>query len=175
LPGQGSAVDDRERKGTPIVSPITPDQMNVVMDRLTTTPSAVLAGQYVQVNVNTAPAEVLGSIIGMTEEEAKAIVERRRSMAGADKLTPAWLVTTGTMTPERFAVLANKFTARSIQFTADVIGFADHVGTFRRLQVVLEMRGHIAQVRYYRDISSLGLGFPVKDDERSEGFAFSPE
>jgi len=82
------------------------------------------------------------------------------------------VVTTGVLSPEKFAVLSNKLTARSIQFTADVIGFADHVGTFRRLQVVVEMRGHMAQIRYYRDISSLGIGYPVKDDERSEGLAF---
>ena len=45
----------------------------------------------------------------------------------------------------------------------------------RRIQAVIEMRGHMAQVRYYRDISSLGIGYPVQDDERSEGFAFGNE
>jgi type II secretory pathway component PulK len=151
---------------------VTAEQMNIVMDRLTTVKSAVQVGQ---INVNTAPAEVLQSLIGMTPEEAKAIVERRRSIAGPDKTTPAWLVSSGALEPAKFAVLSNKLTARSIQFTADVIGFADHVGTFRRIQAIIEMRGHMAQVRYYRDISSLGIGFPVKDDERSEGFAFGNE
>ncbi|HON68232.1 MAG TPA: type II secretion system protein GspK [Phycisphaerae bacterium] len=168
-PDDGNEEDDEARKGTPVVSPVTPEQMNVVMDRLTTVKSAVRVGQ---INVNTAPVEVLQSLIGMTLEEAQAIVARRRTMSGQDKMTPAWVVTTGVLSPEKFAVLSNKLTARSIQFTADVIGFADHVGTFRRLQVVVEMRGHMAQIRYYRDISSLGIGYPVKDDERSEGLAF---
>jgi len=74
--------------------------------------------------------------------------------------------------PQTFALVSNMLTTRSIQFTAEVIGFADHTGAFKRIQVVLEMRGHLAQVRYYRDLTSLGIGYPVFDDERSEGFAF---
>jgi hypothetical protein len=38
---------------------------------------------------------------------------------------------------------------------------------------VVEMRGQLAQLKYYRDITSIGIGYPVHDDERSEGFAFS--
>lgn len=177
--GAGTRPDEEEdeaareaRRGTPIVSPVTAEQMEIAMDRLATVTSPVRVGQ---INVNTAPVEVLMSIIGMTAEEADAIATRRRSMEGPDKMTPAWMVSSGALSPEKFAVLSNKFTSRSIQFTADVIGFADHVGTFRRLQAVIEMRGHMTQIRYYRDISSLGIGFPVRDDERSEGFAFRNE
>jgi type II secretory pathway component PulK len=170
--GEDSGQDKEAKKGTPIVSPVSPEQMNLVMDRLTATPSPTLIGQ---ININTAPLEVLRTIIGLTDEEAKAIVERRRQMAGPDKKSVAWLVATGALTPQKFAVISNKITSRSIQFTADIVGFADHVGTFRRIQTVIEMRGHMAQIRYYRDISSLGMGYPVKDDERSEGFAFGNE
>ncbi|MBI4581257.1 MAG: general secretion pathway protein GspK [Planctomycetes bacterium] len=172
--GSQPGEDDEARKGEPVISPVTPEQMNVVLDRLT-----VRSPQQIQVpgriNVNTAPFEVLRSIIGITDEEAKRIVEARKSLAGPDKMTTAWLVTSGALAPEKYAVIANKITARSIQFTADVIGFADHVGTFRRLQAVIEMRGHMAQIRYYRDISSLGIGFPVKDDERTEGLSYQPQ
>jgi type II secretory pathway component PulK len=139
------------------------------MDRLTVKATPALRGK---INVNTAPVEVLRTVIGLTDEEANAIVERRRNTAAEDRKTTAWLVTTGALTPEKFAVLSNELTARSIQYSADVIGFADHTGSFRRLQAVIEMRGHMAQVLYYRDISSLGIGYPVKDDERSEGLAY---
>jgi hypothetical protein len=43
----------------------------------------------------------------------------------------------------------------------------------KRIEAVVEMRGQISQIKYYRDISSLGIGFPIHDDQRSEGFAFS--
>ena len=60
----------------------------------------------------------------------------------------------------------------AVQFMVDVIGFSDHVGTARRIQAVVEMRGQLAQLRYYRDLSALGMGYPVWDDQRSEGFSF---
>ena len=167
---EGEGEEEEVGKGTPIVSPARPEDMHVLFDRLTVSRTPVLAGQ---INVNTAPLQVLMSIVGMTREEADAIVARRNQVEGIEKRTPAWLVANGALQPERFAVLCNQFTGRSIQFTIDVIGFADHTGTARRIQAVVEMRGHMAQIKYYRDITGLGLGFPVKDDERSEGLAFS--
>lgn len=155
-----------------MASNMTPDQMAVAMNRLTAVQKQQIQGL---INVNTAPVEVLRTIIGLTDEEAQNIVSRRSGITGPDKATTAWLVTTGTLTPEKYAVISNKITARAIQYTADVIGFADHVGTYRRLQAVIEMRGHMAQIRYYRDISGLGIGFPVHDDEGSSGLAYKPQ
>jgi len=82
-------------------------------------------------------------------------------------------VTSGAISPETFALISNLVTTRSIQFTIDAIGFNDQVGSVKRLQVVVEMRGELATIKYFRDITSLGIGFPVWDDQRSEGFAFS--
>jgi hypothetical protein len=53
-----------------------------------------------------------------------------------------------------------------------VIGFADHVGAVQRVEAVVEMQGQLAQVKYYRDITSLGVGYPLDGDQRSEGFEF---
>ena len=64
-------------------------------------------------------------------------------------------------------------TTLSIQFTIDSVGFADHTGATQRLRVVVEMRGQLSQVKYYCDITSLGIGYPVHDDERSEGLAYT--
>ena len=58
-------------------------------------------------------------------------------------------------------------TARAYQFRVESIGFADHVGTFCRLEVVLKMQGRTCQVAYWRDLSSLGLGWPVHGQEGS--------
>ena len=83
-----------------------------------------------------------------------------------------WLVSAGVLDPAKFAVTCNSMTARSIQFTVDVIGFADHVGAVQRVQAVVEMQGQLAQVRYYRDITGLGIGYPLDGDQRSEAFEF---
>jgi len=161
--------DKSKGKGTPIVSPVTAEELAACMDRLTVANEAVLPGL---INVNTAPLAVLRTIPGIKEEEAQAIFGKRKQVSGEEKMTTAWLVSTGVLTPKKFAKISNLITARSIQYAVDVIGFADHVGTFRRVQAVVEMRGQLAQIRYYRDISALGVGYPVWDDQRSEGFSF---
>ncbi len=161
---------DRERdRGQPLPNPIGAEQMAVLMDRLTVVNQPVLIGQ---INVNTASAPVLRTIPGLTEADVEAIVSRQQQLGGEDKMTPAWLVTSGALPPEKFALVSNLVTTRSIQFKVDAIGFADHVGAAARIQAVIELRGQLAQIKYYRDVSSLGLGFPVWDDQRSEGFAF---
>jgi len=165
----GGKTSAPKSKGTPVVSPATAGELVVLMDRLTVANTPVLPGL---INVNTAPLAVLRTIPGLTEEEVQAIVGRRDRVGGEEKMTTAWLVSAGALEPKRFALISNLVTARSIQFSVDVIGFADHVGTACRIQAVVEMRGQLAQLRYYRDISALGMGYPVWDDQRSEGFAF---
>jgi hypothetical protein len=166
--GEGGGRGGRS-KGTPVQSPVTPEDMGILMDRLTANPVPATAGL---INVNTALPEVIQTIPGITPEQAEAIVEKRTSVDAVQKSTPAWLVISGALDPQTFALISNQVTTRSIQFTIDSIGFADHTGAFKRLQAVVEMRGQLAQLKYYRDISSLGMGYPVRDDERSEGFAF---
>jgi len=170
--GSGTATqpggeDDSNPKA---ISPVTADMLPVLLDRLTV--SDMMAQQVGLINVDTAPPEVLVCIPGLTEEEASAIVAKRSQLSGEEKKTPAWLVTSGVLSPERFMLINNSVTARSIQFSGDVIGFADHTGTYRRLQVVLEMQGHFARLKYFREISSLGRGYPVWDDQQSEGLTF---
>jgi hypothetical protein len=157
----------------PIISPVTPDQMPVLCDRFH--PSDARVEKSVVkglINVNTASPRVLRTIVGLSDEDVEAIVSQREMLSGEDKASLGWLVAYGALEPQKFAVVAPMLTTRSIQFTAEVIGFADHSGAFKRIQAILEMRGHIAQVLYYRDITSLGIGYPVRDDERSDGLAF---
>jgi hypothetical protein len=160
-------VDDSTPKA---ISPVTAEMLPVLLDRLTV--SDMMAQQVGLINVNTAPKEVLMCIPGLTEEEASAIVSKRPQLSGEEKKTPAWLVTSGALAPEKFMLINNSVTARSIQFSADVIGFADHTGAYRRLQVILEMQGHFARLKYFREISGLGRGYPVWDDQQSEGLTF---
>jgi len=108
----------------------------------------------------------------LSPEQAATIVAQRQQIAGDQKTSIGWLVANGALDAETFALVSNMLTTRSIQFSADVIGFADHTGTFKRFEVVVEMRGHLAQIVYFRDISSLGAGYPVWNDEQSEGLSY---
>jgi len=141
------------------------EDLPLILDVLTTQALPVLPGL---VNVNTAPVEVLIAV-GFSDDEAGRIVEARATLSGEEKTTLAWLVDQGIVTPDRLAELYDKITVRSLQFTVEAVGFADHTGAFARLQAVIEMRGPLAQIRYWRDLSSLGLAWPVRSEEISSG------
>jgi len=164
---EGEATE--KSRGTPVVSPVTAEDMAVLMDRLTVSTQPIQIGL---INVNTAASMVLKAIPGLTDEEAQAIASRRGQIGGEDKATPAWLVSAGVLDPAKFALICNQITARSLQFSIDVVGYADHVGAIQRVQAVVEMQGQLSQVKYYRDITSLGAGYPLDGDQRSEGFEY---
>ena len=50
-------------------------------------------------------------------------------------------------------------------FTIESIGFSDDSGLYTRLQVIVDMRGPLAQIVYYRDLTKLGLSYPVYGEE----------
>ncbi|NIQ98758.1 MAG: hypothetical protein GTN78_00935, partial [Gemmatimonadales bacterium] len=81
-----------------------------------------------------------------------------------------WLLAEGVLSPETYAEIAPYITVRSLQFTIESLGYADHVGAISRLQVVVEMRGPVPQVLYYRDLTRLGAVFPIREDEQEYGF-----
>lgn len=148
----------------PLDSPVTADDLPFLMDRFTADASPI---QYGLINVNTASRQVLMTLPGLTAQDADAIVSARQGVDATLKQTPAWLVTQNAIPPEKFRRIGKYITARSLQYTIESFGFADHVGAFRRLQVVVEMRGQVEQVLYWRDISSLGVAYPLhsEDDE----------
>jgi hypothetical protein len=121
------------------------------------------------INVNTAPVEVLMTLPDphsasgrMEEAVAHAIVTTRAQLESADKQTPAWLITKGVLDYEQFDAIYPLITARGMQFTIESLGYADHVGQVTRLQAVIEMRGPLAQVMYYRDLTALGATYPLR-------------
>lgn len=165
-----SGEEEEEPLGEPLAqSPVTAQEMIAICDRFTVVEAPVIPGL---INVNTAPAIVLRTIPGLTEENVANIIAQRQQISGEAKASIGWLVSYGVLDAETFALVSNMLTTRSIQFSADVIGFADHTGTFKRFEVVVEMRGHLAQIVYFRDISSLGVGYPVWDDKKGEGLSY---
>ena len=109
--------------------------------------------------VDELPGEAVGAIMGA-----------RGELSEDEQFSTAWLVTHEILTLEQYQQVAPQITAGGVQFTIESLGYADHVGMVTRLQVIVEMRGPMAQVLYYRDLTSLGAVYPIREGEAEYGF-----
>ncbi len=131
--------------------------------------------QYGLININTAPARVLGCIKDLPPEAIPLIIQKRATLTGPIKSTIGWLLTEQILDTHTFSKVENQITARGRQFSIESIGFADHVGVFSRLQEIVDMRGPLAQVVYHRDLTRLGLAYPVRGREGERRLVISEE
>lgn len=146
-------------------SPLTVQDLPLLMDRTTMNrPSE--KGTPGLININTAPLPVLRCLPELTAEQIRTIVELRGSLDADTRATTAWLVTQGVLDLPTFIKVAPHITARGQQFTIESLGYADHLGMITRLQVVVDMLGPIAQPILYRDLTSLGSIYPIREEDR---------
>ncbi len=183
-PGGSRGTDDGSGGGTPIrspaslmlprtidgqlvQSPLSVEDLAVLMDRTTTVPQEkkTIPGL---ININTAPRLVLECIDGLTPDRIEGILAKRDGLNVVTAATPAWLVSEGIMDAAAFEKIAPQITARGQQFTIESVGFADHIGMVTRLQVVVDMNGPIAQTVSYRDISMLGGAYPIREADKEK-------
>lgn len=147
--------------GTP--SPLTLEDLPRLMDRLTTEEGPEVRGL---ININTATERVLRCLPELADDEVAAILARRAELDSTTKATTAWLVTEDILPLEKYIQIAPKICARGTQFMVESLGYADHIGMVTRLQVIFDMRGPLAQTIYYRDITSLGGSFPIREGQQ---------
>jgi type II secretory pathway component PulK len=142
-------------------SPVELQDLPVLCDRTTAIRQPGLVGQ---ININTAPREVLNCLVNedFTAADVDALVAGRTQLSGEDMKTVAWPVVFGLVTPESLSSIYPMITARCQQFTIDAIGHGDHIGQMVRIQAVVELRGQVPQFLYYRDITELGTIFPIR-------------
>ncbi|MBU0618161.1 MAG: general secretion pathway protein GspK [Planctomycetes bacterium] len=146
-------------------SPVTLEELPYIMDRFTVRPPDQLSQPiYGLINVNAAPIRVLMTIPGMTEEAAAAIVAGRKEVDAELLSTPAWLVITETLDAGPFKRIAPYITTKAYQFHVEVVGYADHLKIAKRLEWIIEMVGPLAQIKYHRDLTRLGLAWPLDDE-----------
>ncbi|MFQ5494318.1 MAG: hypothetical protein ACE5EX_02960, partial [Phycisphaerae bacterium] len=136
----------------------------VLMDRTTTIPPDQRSIPGL-ININTAPRLVLETIEGLTPEQIDSILDMRERLGPETKSTTAWLLTEEVVDMDTFEQIAPSITARGQQFMIESLGYADHRGMVTRLQVVVDMVGPIAQTVYYRDLTSLGGHYPIREDD----------
>jgi hypothetical protein len=122
------------------------------------------------INVNTAPPPVL-ACLGLDSEQIQQVVNTRDQLSDEEKISPGWLINQGIMTPQELALFTGPqlntlhIITQSWQFTVESVGYGDHVGMVCRLQVVIEMQGQLPIIKYLRDLTPLGPGWPIRAEE----------
>lgn len=146
-------------------SPVTLEELPYLMDRFSVRPADQASAEMTGlIHLNAAPQRVLELISGMTGEAAAAIVARRRELEADVLRTTAWPITTGTVDAPTYKAVIGALTTKSQQFRVEIVSYADHLKVMRRYEWSIEMIGPLPQVRYWRDLTSLGPAWPVDDD-----------
>ena len=120
------------------------------------------------INVNTASLAVLATLPGVDDALAESIVSARRSISPERRTTIAWLYAEGVVDAAKFKALAPLLTARSFQFTCQVIGYGQPSGRYRVLEVGLDVAGGTRRVTYLRDVTRRGLPFPLNGEAEAQ-------
>ena len=163
---------------------VEPQDWLEAMDVLTTDPHPYRHGR---IDINTAPAEVLASLPHLTMSEAETIIETRRLLADAERMSPVWLVTEGIVTAEQFRDLIDHITFRSLQWRFRMEAGIErqdigNLGAARSgdlgelsledavvFDVVVDLASPRPRIAYLRDVTMLPLaGMLVAGDEAGE-------
>ena len=151
-------VKDGKGLEVPILSGIGKAELATVLDLFTATDESQTAGL---INVNTAGIGVLATLPGVDEALAESIVSARRSISPERRTTIAWLFQEGVMDAAKFKELAPLLTARSFQFTFQVIGYGLPSGRYRVLEAGVDVAFGLQRITYLRDVTRRGLPFSL--------------
>lgn len=143
-PGPPGTVTTRQQPAGP---PLINEQLLMdIADDVTVLSTSVQAGA---VNINTAPAEVLECLPGMTRELAGAIMRYRSSSGYFPNV--AWLLKVEGFTREVFKSVAPRVTTRSETFRILAEGEVTSTGARKRIQVIVRVSPSSVSTLSYRE------------------------
>jgi DNA uptake protein ComE-like DNA-binding protein len=142
------------------------DSLGMVLDRFTGSAEAELVGR---INVNTAPASVLQLVPGIDNALAESILSARRNLPAERRNSVAWIHVENLVEAEKFREIAPFLTVRSLQFRFNVVGYGARSGRFRVLEAVIDAASQPARLVYLRDLTRLGLPFPIALESEEGG------
>jgi hypothetical protein len=137
-------------------SPFTEDELDHMLDRLTTTGAAVLPGR---IDVLQASAVVLQTLPGLAASDVSAIVAARTGVDPHSQTTTAWLRTQNVIAIDAFRAIEPLITVHSYQWTIESVGYFDNGGPTRRIRAVVDVRGTQPQYLEWQDLTSLGAAY----------------
>jgi type II secretory pathway component PulK len=126
------------------------EEFQAVADELTTQGGQTLRGL---INVNTAPRAVLLALPGLDESDVSALIAAR-SQEDADTGSIAWVAEA--LSQEKALGIGGLITARSHQFSANIVSVSGNGRAFRRCRIVVDARQSPPRVVYRQDLTSLG-------------------
>jgi hypothetical protein len=80
----------------------------------------------------------------------------------------AWIHIENLVEAEQFREIAPFLTTRSLQFRFNVVGYGSRSGKFRVLEAVIDAVSQPVRLVYLRDLTRLGLPFPIELDSEEE-------
>lgn len=152
-------VKDEKGSEHEVASEVGKAELPQALDLFTT---SALSKHEGLINVNTAAIEVLTTVPGIDESMAESILSARKSISPEKRGTIGWLFQEDVMDAPTFKKLAPYLTARSFQFSFQVVGFGVPSGRFRRLEVVIDSSELTPRVVYLRDLTRLGMPFKLE-------------
>jgi hypothetical protein len=152
---------------------------NVPVDRWGAVLDSVVAGNEAvergQVDVSSAPEEVLRAIPAIGAERAAKMVQARASLGAVERSQVSWPVTSGALTPEEFEAAAPNLCARSWLWRARVAtGVVDRMQEGSAMhgievwEVVIDLGESPARFASIRDCTLLPVATALAEQERTE-------
>jgi DNA uptake protein ComE-like DNA-binding protein len=109
------------------------------------------------INIVTAPKEVLLCLPGLDESDVSALIAKRTA-SGTDLTTVTWIV--DALPRQKAMGLTRYITAKTYQFSADIVSLPASGRAFKRCRVVIDSRTSPPKVIYWQDLTSLGWPLP---------------
>ena len=136
----------------------------LLLDELTTVRGYELP---VRINVNTAPQAVLAALPNLSDADVQAIVDHRPNSSATEApdpifLTPAWLITEASFSPQKVQALDRYITARSQVYRVQSLGYFEGGGPTARIEAIIDTNAGRPRVIYWRDLTELRKGFNVQ-------------
>jgi hypothetical protein len=125
------------------------DEFTQLADRLTTSDEETLPGL---VNVNTASKEVLLCLPGLEEQDAEAMLSYREGNEELDSI--AWV--TKVLDREKATGIGGYITARSFQYSADIVCLSGNGRAYKRFKAVFDVQGGTPQIVYWKSLTHSG-------------------
>lgn len=152
---------------------VAPERWGAVLDAVVAGDAAVERGQ---VDVSSAPEEVLRAIPALGADRAARLVQARASLGDGERGDLSWPVTSGALTPEEFEAAAPMLCARSWLWRARIAtGTIDDPAGDAQLrgievwEVVVDLAEDPPRFASLRDCTLLPVAVALADEERTRG------
>lgn len=162
-PGGGGPQQPGRGQALPKIT-VPEEELPILLDYFSTRSGDDRVMKRGLININTAPARVLAVVPGLPQSAIPTILDLRGRLDPQKLRSIAWLRTEGVLSQSQFERVAPVITAGAYQFRVEVFAYADHSAATARMEWVLDLVGFVPQVRYYRDLTRLGPGWPVDSE-----------